>query len=94
MINIAIIEDDKKASDNLNMLVNEYMAQRNIQVMTQQFSGGISFLDHYKAECDIAFLDINMPNMDGLVSRQAHVISSFRFFCSQILKSSRLCNVG
>ena len=29
-----------------------------------------------------------------IVSQQAHVISSFCFFCSQILKNSRLCYVS
>lgn len=66
MINIAIVEDDKKAAAHLSGLVKEYFERNDIQAEIKEFPGGIAFLDGYKAEFEIVFLDINMPNMDGM----------------------------
>ncbi len=66
MFNIAIIEDEPAAARLLSGYINEYGATRNEQFNISVFSGAVKFLENYRGDYDIVFMDIELPDMNGM----------------------------
>lgn len=69
MIKIAIIEDESQDLKLLLEYLENYQKEKNIQFDIQTFSDGLSFLENYKG-FDIVFMDIELPNLDGMKTAQ------------------------
>lgn len=68
MIRIAIVEDEKKHADRLEEFLRRYAEERHLLFSVKIFANGLNFIEEYKPEFDIVFLDIQMPHMDGLTA--------------------------
>lgn len=66
MISVAIVEDNPTESENLCSLLKQYGDDASIEIKITKFDNGFKFLDGYKAVYDVVFLDIEMPEMDGM----------------------------
>lgn len=66
MINIAIVDDEKSAADILSEHLKRYSTEKNIHFNIVHYSSPREFLWNYKSEFDIVFMDICMPEEDGL----------------------------
>lgn len=66
MIRVAIVEDDKKATEILTNLINEYKGKKGIEIEVRPYETAISFLSSYAADIDVVFMDIDMPSMSGM----------------------------
>jgi two-component system response regulator LytT len=66
MINVAIVEDDDSASILLEDYVQKYSQQKNIELNVKRYNEAISFLSDYRKVNDIIFMDIEMPNLNGI----------------------------
>lgn len=65
-IKIAIVEDDRKASDTVKEYVERYGRENSLQFKITQYPDAVSLLDQYTAEHDIIFMDIQMPYLNGM----------------------------
>lgn len=65
-IKIAIVEDDKTASDTIKGYILRYSKENTLQFSITQYSDAVGLLDQYSAEYDIIFMDIQMPYMNGM----------------------------
>lgn len=72
MIRIAIVEDEASASSQLVQYIERYCEKSGILHEVKIFDNPVSFLDAYKVDFDVIFLDIMMPDMDGI--RAAHKV--------------------
>ena len=70
MINIAIVEDEKAASDVIRGYLDDFGKKSGEEFNVTVFRDAVAFLDNYKPVFDLVFMDILMPNMDGM--RAAH----------------------
>ena len=70
MINIAIVEDEKAASDLIVGYLTDFGKKTGEEFNVTVFRDAVAFLDNYKPVFDLVFMDILMPNMDGM--RAAH----------------------
>lgn len=67
MIKIAIVEDEQDSRYELKELIKRYFALRGAGDCTiNEFPNAVMFLSKQKADYDIVFLDIKMPDFDGL----------------------------
>lgn len=66
MKNIAIVEDEQGAADLLISYLDRYSKASGEQFNAVRFADPIAFLENYKATFDIVFMDIEMPNMNGM----------------------------
>lgn len=66
MLRIAIVEDSPKELDLLQNCLDEYRVSRTLQMEYWVFGDAESFLEHYGAEYDIVFMDIELPGMNGM----------------------------
>ena len=66
MISIAIVEDQAEYSNTLLSYMKKYTAETHEAIDAKVFHDGASFLDEYTGGVQIVFMDIAMPNMDGL----------------------------
>ncbi|MBR1813100.1 MAG: response regulator transcription factor [Lachnospiraceae bacterium] len=66
MIRIAVVEDEKEYSDQLFSYLERFRKETHQAVSAELFCDGMSFLDEYKGDFDIVFMDIAMPHMNGL----------------------------
>ena len=65
-IRIAIVEDDRAASDTVKSYIERYGLENSLQFKITQYPDAVSLLDRYSAEHDIIFMDIQMPYMNGM----------------------------
>jgi len=71
MVNVAIVEDEKDAADNLVTFLKRYEKERRVRFSSTVFSNGLDFLNHRSGEYQLIFMDIQMPFMNGMeVSRK------------------------
>lgn len=66
MIRIALVENDSKDMASLREAIKNYLEINNLSdCEISEFNNALSFLDN-KTNFDLAFLDILMPNMNGM----------------------------
>ncbi len=70
MLRIAIVEDNPKEQKQLQDQLQTYAHSRGETFAFSLFPEAAAFLEHYRAEYDMVFMDIELPGMDGM--RAAH----------------------
>lgn len=65
-VRIAIVEDEASARERIRECLEYVETDSDVRFTISEFSSGIAFLDSYKAEFDIVFMDIQMPGMTGV----------------------------
>lgn len=66
MLRIAIIEDEQDSIRRLQDVLERYGEDASLEFDVRMFANPIRFLDGYRADYDIVFLDIDMPGMNGM----------------------------
>ena len=66
MIKIAIVDDEKECILKLVGYLNRYADERKIAFEISTFENAVPFIDNFKGEYDIVFLDILMPYINGV----------------------------
>ena len=67
MLTVAIIEDEEQAAERLRARLGRYESDHpNTRFETTVFAEPTRFLEGYRPVWDIVFMDIEMPNMDGM----------------------------
>ncbi len=65
MLNIAICDDDEYSIKYLSEIISQYDQQSNLQIKITTFVSGVLLLKNF-SRYDLIFLDIDMPEMNGL----------------------------
>lgn len=66
VVHIAIVEDEAAEREKLKEYLNRYSQENGDGFRISEFSDPTDFLTNYKAIYDLAFMDIQMPFMDGM----------------------------
>ncbi len=66
MLRIAIVEDEAEMRDILKRYLNHFFSEKKVDISIFEFEDAISFIDKYKCDYNLIFLDINLPHMTGL----------------------------
>ena len=66
MINVAIVEDEKPAAELIGSYLQEFGRQEEEEFSVRVFGDAVSFLENYKPDFDLVFMDIMMPSIDGM----------------------------
>lgn len=69
MIKIALCDDNPIFLKEIQKLIENYLIHYCMEAKISMYSSGQSFLNQFKEDhslCDILFLDINMPAIDGI----------------------------
>ena len=68
MLSIAIVDDVRSETEYLASFVERYGNENNEKIKIARFKSGFDFLDGYKAVYHAVFLDIEMPDIDGMAA--------------------------
>ncbi len=63
MLNVAIVEDDGKVATTIEALL---LSKKEEEFEITKFNNGKEFIDNFHDEFDLIFMDIEMPEIDGL----------------------------
>jgi two-component system response regulator LytT len=69
MIQIALVDDDEAASNELQEKLQNLLAENGEQFSISTYHEAVSFLDHYQS-VDIVFMDVEMPYLNGIAAAQ------------------------
>lgn len=67
MYKISIVDDDEEAILHLENMLQQYGNERNVSFETHKFKNAKDYLKDKNDDSDIIFLDIKMPDMNGLI---------------------------
>ncbi|MFV0363731.1 MAG: LytR/AlgR family response regulator transcription factor [Suipraeoptans sp.] len=70
MIHIAIVEDEEMYSNQLNVYIERYCKEREINVKVTFFADGDEIVGNYSGDYDIILMDIQMRFMDGMTAAE------------------------
>ena len=70
MLRTAIIEDNDRDAEYLLAHLKRYARENKLEIETKRYESGILFLDQYKGEFDIVFMDIRMQGINGMEAAQ------------------------
>lgn len=65
-LRVLVCDDDARVRETVSALVRQLCAALPVQVEISAFSDGAQLLENYDEAANFAFLDIEMPIMDGL----------------------------
>lgn len=66
MFRFAIVEDDDACAEQLLKNLAQYAKENSLEIRTDRFRDGLNFVEDYKAQWDLIFMDIEMPLLDGM----------------------------
>ena len=66
MLKIAIVEDEAQASQRIIQYCNRYASERTRDISAAAWDNPVDFLERYRGEYDVVFMDIMMPMMNGM----------------------------
>lgn len=66
MVRVAIVEDEEKAYNDLKGALDRFTAETGVEFFSTAFKDAVAFLDDYKGNYDIVFMDIQMPYLNGM----------------------------
>lgn len=66
MIKCAIVEDDEAQANTIRNYITQYSVGSKTTFDVKLFSNAVIFLENYSADCDIVFIDIKMPYLNGI----------------------------
>jgi len=66
MMNVAIVEDEEEFSSELKEFINRYAGLNGLEFKVAVFNSAESFLFTDVNAFDLIFMDIQLPNMDGM----------------------------
>lgn len=66
MIKIAIVEDEEETRAQVIQYIDKFSQENQFEVEIEEFSDGEKLIYSYHPIFDIIFMDIKMPNMDGM----------------------------
>ncbi len=63
---IAIVDDNSEDAERINLFLKQYQEVKQVSFHISVFHSSVDFLEEYRGEYDVIFLDIEMPGSDGL----------------------------
>lgn len=66
MVKIGIVDDEKGAREQLRKAIERFGSEYRVEFEVQEFSSADSYLSAKSSDCDILYLDIDMPRMTGM----------------------------
>lgn len=66
MIRAALVEDENEWAEMLTSYLKRYSGENSVFIESVRFADADSFLDGYRAEYDIVFMDIGLPGTSGM----------------------------
>lgn len=70
MITVAICDDSKKIRESMRKSLEEYAVEKQEDIHICVFCNGEELVEQYNEHCDLMFLDIKMPGMNGIEAAQ------------------------
>ena len=70
MLRVAVVEDDPSALEQLQGFLARYQAERGVSMTVSSFQDGSGILENYRPVYDVIFLDIEMPQVDGMAAAE------------------------
>ncbi len=65
-MNVCIVEDEPDNMDKLEKFLLRYGSENGVSFHIEKFCDGLTFLDAYRPVYDLVFMDIQMPDIDGM----------------------------
>lgn len=67
-VNVAIVEDDRTAMQRLCEMLDRFSETANVVFNKHCYGLATDFLENYAANTDIVFMDIQLPDLDGMTA--------------------------
>lgn len=71
MIRVAIVEDSRSDADRLCALLEQYTKEHGDHFQVTVFEQSKTFLTQYRQPYDLVFMDIELPDLDGMEAARA-----------------------
>ena len=65
-IHVAIVEDEDSSAQVLQNYLQRFSGENDIAFHVERFSSPLLLLERYRSEWDIIFMDIDMPDINGM----------------------------
>lgn len=66
MIRIVVVDDEEEEITMLCEYLRDYCGKSDLNAEILTYTNPIVFLEKYRGDCDLIFMDIEMPDMDGI----------------------------